>query len=391
VPDLALRSVSKSYGDNTVVTAINADIPDGEFLVLLGPSGCGKSTLLRMIAGLSDISAGELLIDGSVANEWDVRRRGVAFVFQSYALYPHMSVRANIAFPLVMDRFKKRYHVPVVNTIMRRVLSRDAEIVAKVEAIAEQLELTSLLDRKPVQLSGGQRQRVALARALVREPSLYLLDEPLSNLDAKLRTQMRSEITALHRVVQKTFVYVTHDQVEAMTMATKIIVLKDGVVQQVGTPDEVYTHPANTFVAGFVGAPPMNLIPVSASAGTVSGPAGQSWPMASAPVTGDVLLGIRPERVELDWTDSLPIQATVATIEKLGGETLFGCHLGTERPADGIIIPHDLVRVKVPYSIDIAPGTACSLAFAEENISWFAPETGDRLQTSALRGVPAHP
>jgi multiple sugar transport system ATP-binding protein len=379
VPDLALRSVSKTYGDNTVVKSIDADIPDGEFLVLLGPSGCGKSTLLRMIAGLSDISDGELLIDGDVANDWDVRRRGVAFVFQSYALYPHMTVRANIAFPLVMDRFKKRYHVPIVNAIMRRALSRDAEIVRKVEAIAEQLELTSLLDRKPAQLSGGQRQRVALGRALVREPSLYLLDEPLSNLDAKLRTQMRSEITALHRAVRKTFIYVTHDQVEAMTMATKIIVLKDGVVQQVGTPEEIYTNPANTFVAGFVGAPPMNLVPVRATGGAVAGPEGESWSMSSAPSDGELLLGIRPERIALAWDDSLPIKATIATIEKLGGETLFGCHLGTEKSADGILIPHDLVRVKVPHNIDIQPGTECSLAFDDVNTSWFSPSTGERI------------
>jgi multiple sugar transport system ATP-binding protein len=380
MPDLALRSVSKSYGDNTVVTSIDADIPDGEFLVLLGPSGCGKSTLLRMIAGLSTISDGDLLIDGEVANDWDVRRRGVAFVFQSYALYPHMTVRANIAFPLVMDRFKKRYHVPVVNAVMRRVLSRDIDIVDKVEAIAEQLELTSLLDRKPAQLSGGQRQRVALARALVRNPSLYLLDEPLSNLDAKLRTQMRSEITALHRAVRKTFVYVTHDQVEAMTMATKLIVLKDGVVQQLGTPEEVYSRPANTFVAGFVGAPPMNLIPVSARDAVVAGPEGQSWHMPSSPLDGEVLLGIRPERVELAWNDSLPVSATIATVEKLGGETLFGCRLGTARAADGILIPHDLVRVKVPHNIDVQPGTPCSLDFADSDASWFDPTTGERVE-----------
>ncbi|MEO2037388.1 MAG: ABC transporter ATP-binding protein, partial [Martelella sp.] len=223
MPALSFRNVSKSFGDNTVIKTFDADIHDGEFLVLLGPSGCGKSTLLRMIAGLSDITSGELLFDGEIANDWQPRRRGVAFVFQTYALYPHATVRENIAFPLIMDAFRPWYHLPVVNMIARARLMKRADIAERTLGIARQLELEPLLDRRPASLSGGQRQRVALARALVRNPSLYLLDEPLSNLDAKLRTQMRSEISALHHKVGKTFVYVTHDQVEAMTMATRII------------------------------------------------------------------------------------------------------------------------------------------------------------------------
>ena len=200
--------------------------------------------MLRLIAGLSPITSGELRFDGERVNDWEPRRRDVAFVFQTYALYPHMTVRENIAFPLVMDAFKKWYHLPIVNWIAWRRLMKNSDIARRKESIALQLELDALLERRPVSLSGGQRQRVALARALIRNPSLYLLDEPLSNLDAKLRTQMRSEISALHRKVGKTFIYVTHDQVEAMTMATRIIVLDSGIVQQVDTPDGIYNEPA---------------------------------------------------------------------------------------------------------------------------------------------------
>jgi multiple sugar transport system ATP-binding protein len=331
-----------------------------------------------MIAGLRDISEGQLLLDGKVANDWDVRRRGVAFVFQSYALYPHMTVRDNIAFPLVMDRFKKYHHLPILNSIMRRRVSRAADVMQKIDEIAEQLELTTLLSRKPAQLSGGQRQRVALARALVRDPSLYLLDEPLSNLDAKLRTQMRSEITALHRAIQKTFVYVTHDQVEAMTMATKIIVLRDGVVQQIGAPDDVYARPANTFVAGFVGSPPMNLIPLTVTGARAATEHGQSWILDSTPGDGPATLGIRPERIELALDDSLPTPATIVSVENLGGEMLFGCRLGAAGDDGSALLPHDLVRVRVPRQLRLAPGDTCSLLFPSSEISWFDAGSGVR-------------
>ncbi|MET0429929.1 MAG: ABC transporter ATP-binding protein, partial [Microvirga sp.] len=277
MPELTFKNISKSFGDTAVIEAFNATIHDGEFLVLLGPSGCGKSTLLRMIAGISEITSGEILFDSVVANDWEPKRRGVAFVFQTYALYPHMTVRGNIAFPLVMDRFKTWHHLPIVSTLARRRAMRSPEIVARTEHIARQLELEPLLERRPGSLSGGQRQRVALARALVRNPSLYLLDEPLSNLDAKLRTQTRSEISALHQKVGKTFIYVTHDQVEAMTMATRVIVMDRGVVQQIDTPEAIYDNPANTFVARFVGSPPMNLIPVTAQGGRLAFSGDLSW------------------------------------------------------------------------------------------------------------------
>src|SRR5665648_205264 len=217
MPQLTFEEVSKSFGNTRVIEGFSAEVPDKEFLVLLGPSGCGKSTMLRMIAGLTDISLGTLRFDERVVNNLTPKQRNIAFVFQSYALYPHMSVRANIAFPLIMDNFRWWHHIPLVGTIVRRRLVKRPDIKSKVEETAQLLELTDYLDRRPKALSGGQRQRVAVARSIIREPSLYLFDEPLSNLDAKLRMQMRAEISSLHRRVQKTFVYVTHDQVEAMT------------------------------------------------------------------------------------------------------------------------------------------------------------------------------
>jgi multiple sugar transport system ATP-binding protein len=226
MPNITFEKVTKSYGTTEVLREFSVSVPDGEFLVLLGPSGCGKSTLLRMIAGLTDITSGSVTFDGEEVNRWDVRRRNVAFVLQSYALYPQLTVAQNIAFPMLMASLKSWHHAPIVGPIVRRRLMRSPEIRDKVDAIAAQLQLTELLDRRPAKLSGGQRQRVALARSLVREPSLYLLDEPLSNLDATLRTQMRSDLITLHRTVGKTFVFVIHDQVEAMTMASTIIVIR---------------------------------------------------------------------------------------------------------------------------------------------------------------------
>jgi len=257
MPRIRFNGITKNYGDHQVIKTFSADVPDNEFLVLLGPSGCGKSTMLRMIAGLTDITAGQLEFDGTVVNGTEPKERDIAFVFQSYALYPHLTVRANIAFPLLMSRFKPYHHLPVVNTLMRRRVLRDPDVDAQVRRVAEMMELTGYLDRRPRTLSGGQRQRVAVGRALIREPSMYLLDEPLSNLDAILRSQMRAEISALHQRVGKSFVYVTHDQVEAMTMGTRIIVLNEGVIQQYGTPKEIYDSPANTFVARGIRRPPV--------------------------------------------------------------------------------------------------------------------------------------
>ena len=382
MPELSFREVSKSFGDHAVIRAFNATVPDGEFLVLLGPSGCGKSTLLRMIAGISDITSGELLFDGVRANEWEPRRRGVAFVFQSYALYPHLTVRGNIAFPLVMDAFRPWYHLPVIGTIMRRRLTRRPEIAAAVERIARQLELEPLLGRRPGSLSGGQRHALALARALVRDPSLYLLDEPLSNLDAKLRTQTRTEISALHNKVGKTFIYVTHDQVEAMTMATRIIVMNGGVVQQIDTPEGIYENPANTFVARFVGAPPMNLVPVTPRGAQLMVSETLGWAHAAeVPTASSLLLGIRPENLSLHPEGAGRIRARVVTVERLGAETILGCRLfGGEQHDGTALIEHDLVFVRLPGNPRVKPEQLLSLDYRDEDAVWFDGASGDRLR-----------
>ncbi|MGP4726601.1 ABC transporter ATP-binding protein [Agrobacterium deltaense] len=378
---LSFKDVSKSFGDHTVIEAFNADIHDGEFLVLLGPSGCGKSTLLRMIAGLSDITSGKLLFDGAVANEWEPKRRGVAFVFQTYALYPHMTVRENIAFPLVMDAFRKWYHLPIVNIVARHKLMKRPDIAERTLNIARQLELEPLLDRRPASLSGGQRQRVALARALVRNPELYLLDEPLSNLDAKLRTQMRSEISSLHHKVGKTFVYVTHDQVEAMTMATRIIVMNKGIVQQVDTPDEIYDHPANTFVARFVGSPPMNLIPASVNGALLEFSGGLEVEHGAAlPSRRELTFGVRPEKITLHPAGEGRLPAQVAAIERLGAETVIGCRLMTNKTVkDELLLEHDLVFVRVSGNPGVKVGEACGLDYRAEDVLWFDVDSGDRV------------
>ncbi|MFB9948187.1 ABC transporter ATP-binding protein [Rhizobium puerariae] len=381
MPALTFNNISKSFGDHTVIEAFNADIHDGEFLVLLGPSGCGKSTLLRMIAGLSGITSGDLLFDGDIANDWEPKKRGVAFVFQTYALYPHMTVRENIAFPLIMDAFRKWYHLPIVNIIARHRLMRRPDIAERTQKIARQLELEPLLDRRPASLSGGQRQRVALARALVRNPSLYLLDEPLSNLDAKLRTQMRSEISALHHKVGKTFVYVTHDQVEAMTMASRIIVMNKGIVQQVDTPDEIYDRPANTFVARFVGSPPMNLIPASTGGDglRLSGRLAVDHG-AALPSERELTFGIRPEKLSLHAAGEGRLPARVAVVERLGAETVIGCRLSAgEDDDDGRLLETDLVFVRVSGNPKMQIGETCSLDYRAEDVLWFDIDSGQRL------------
>ena len=240
--ELRMRNVIKRYRPTTVIHGVDLDVDDGEFVVFVGPSGCGKSTLLRMISGLEDVSDGELVIDGKRVNDVSAAERGLAMVFQSYALYPHMTVYQNMAFGL------------------ENIGTPRAEIEAKVQGAAKLLQLDPLLERRPTQLSGGQRQRVAIGRAIVREPSIFLFDEPLSNLDAELRVQMRTEITALHQRLGTTMIYVTHDQVEAMTMADKIVVLRGGRIEQIGAPLDLYNAPANRFVAGFIGSPRMNFL-----------------------------------------------------------------------------------------------------------------------------------
>jgi len=381
MPNIAMKGVSKNFGDVAVIPHFDASIDDGEFLVLLGPSGCGKSTLLRMIAGLTEISDGTLSFDGRAVNDWAPSQRGIAFVFQSYALYPHMTVRENIAFPLLMDAFRKWHHIPLVSSFMRWKLMRRPDIVARTEQIAEQLELTALMDRRPARLSGGQRQRVALARSLVRDPSLYLLDEPLSNLDAKLRTQMRSEISALHQRVRKTFIYVTHDQVEAMTMATKIIVMNQGVIQQVGTPDEIYERPANTFVARFVGAPPMNLLTVRQKAGELTLYDAVRWTHpGSLPEGDELVLGLRPERLRLQPDGEPGIPVEVALVEKLGAEVIVGCRVrvpGETRRED--LMRQDLIFVRISGNPHLTVGSTATLGYDADGVTWFSARTGEAI------------
>jgi multiple sugar transport system ATP-binding protein len=309
---LTLHELRKSYGPLEVIKGIDLAIADREFVVFVGPSGCGKSTLLRMIAGLEEITSGELMIDGKRVNQVGPADRGLAMVFQTYALYPHMTVRQNMGFALRLA------HVP------------RAERDRKVGEAARILQLEPYLDRRPKDLSGGQRQRVAIGRAIVRQPKVFLFDEPLSNLDAALRGQMRVELLRLHEELKATMIYVTHDQIEAMTMADKIVVLQGGRVEQVGSPLDLYHHPANLFVAGFIGSPRMNLLPVhvvekSGSGTTVALPSRQRVvvPVEAATMRpGDAAtLGIRPEGLHLD--PSGPIAARVNMVERLGGLTLL--------------------------------------------------------------------
>ncbi|MEO1293921.1 MAG: ABC transporter ATP-binding protein [Pseudomonadota bacterium] len=298
---ITLSEVKKSFGDVNVIPPLNLTIEDGEFVVFVGPSGCGKSTLLRLIAGLEDVTDGVIEIDGTDATELPPSKRGLAMVFQSYALYPHMSVRKNIAFPLRMAKLDA------------------AEQKRRVEGAASVLNLTDYLDRRPGQLSGGQRQRVAIGRAIVREPSAFLFDEPLSNLDAALRVGMRLEISELHKRLDTTMIYVTHDQVEAMTMADKIVVLQAGVIEQVGSPLELYRKPRNVFVAGFIGSPRMNIIKGGAEAAKHNA----------------ATIGIRPEHIGVSTSEGT-WSGTVGVSEHLGSDTFF--HVTCDGLADPITV-----------------------------------------------------
>ncbi|SHI37910.1 ABC transporter ATP-binding protein [Wenxinia saemankumensis] len=302
-----LEGLRKSYGAVEVIRGVDLDIEPQEFVVFVGPSGCGKSTLLRMIAGLEEITGGDLYIGERRMNDTDASRRGIAMVFQSYALYPHMTVRENMGFALKYAGVKK------------------PEIKAQVDEAARILGLDQLMDRRPKDLSGGQRQRVAIGRAIVRHPEVFLFDEPLSNLDAELRVQMRIEIARLHSELKSTIVYVTHDQVEAMTLADKIVVLRDGRIEQVGTPLDLYDDPDNLFVAGFIGSPKMNFLPAELSGGalTLVEHGGQTVPLpplGRAPQEGErVTLGIRPEHFRKEGSAALEVDVEI--VENLGGET----------------------------------------------------------------------
>lgn len=320
---VTLKDVYKIYPNNVVaVNDFNLEIADKEFIVLVGPSGCGKSTTLRMIAGLEDISKGEIYIGDRLVNDVPPKDRDIAMVFQNYALYPHMTVYENMAFGLKLRKVPKR------------------EIDAKVREAAKILNIEGLLNRKPKALSGGQRQRVALGRAIVRNPQVFLMDEPLSNLDAKLRTQMRTEILKLHQRLNTTFIYVTHDQTEAMTMGDRIVVMKDGLVQQIASPKEIFDHPKNLFVAGFIGSPPMNFIPaklvvndskylVTFYGNTIELPEELSRNLKAKNLgPKDIILGIRPENIIPAENGASTIKTTVEVTEMMGWETYVHMTLG---------------------------------------------------------------
>ena len=328
---LELKQVRKNYGNLEVVHGVDLFINNGEFCVLVGPSGCGKSTLLRMIAGLEKITKGEILIDSQVVNNISAARRGLAMVFQSYALYPHMSVRQNLAFGL--ENLKMN-----VDEIDKRILEA-----------ARLLRMEEYLQRKPGQLSGGQKQRVAIGRAIVREPSIYLFDEPLSNLDAELRVATRVELKALHARLGNTMIYVTHDQVEAMTMADKIVVMNDGIIEQVGAPLELYNKPANKFVAGFIGSPKMNFINFDSLPNNIK----EIAPSKSSN------LGIRPEHLSIIDKNSLSLN--VETVEQLGSDSfLYGKTTGNQK-----------ISIKLNHQTEIHSNQDIKVGFSLEDAHWF--------------------
>lgn len=352
--NLELKSIRKSFGAVDVIHGVSMTIEDGEFVALVGPSGCGKSTLLRMIAGLEDPSDGQVLIGGKVVNSLLPKERDIAMVFQSYALYPHMTVRENISFSMELEK------------------RSPAEITSAVEKVSEILGLNDYLDRRPKSLSGGQRQRVAMGRAIVRNPKVFLFDEPLSNLDAKLRTVMRKEVKLLHQRLKTTSVYVTHDQTEAMTMADSIVVLHGGKIEQKGSPLELYNHPDNLFVAGFIGAPQMNFL-----SGLVGEFSGEKCLMVGdctfeisdeldCNVGQKVIMGVRPEHLIIDQKSRF--RATVQVVEPMGNETHLTCDF------DGV----ELQVIEGSESVAI-PGDIIGLSVNQSKSHFFDEETGIRI------------
>jgi len=384
---IRLQGVTRAFGPKLAVNDINLDVADGEFLVLLGPSGCGKSTLLRMLAGLESVSEGEIWLDDYRVDQLPPSARDMAFVFQSYALYPHMTVRRNITFPLIMRRHRWWFHIPVLGHLAKRRIERSPEVRELVDRTAGILALTEMLDRLPKTLSGGQRQRVALGRAMVRKPQVFLMDEPLSNLDAKLRTAMRGEIIKLHQQVGGTFVYVTHDQIEAMTMGTKIALMRDGVVQQFGTAREIYTDPVNTYVARFIGTPPMNLLAAAPEGeGLRIGEVVLPLPPALAAAARKapnraVLVGVRPSALSVAAADSPgTIAGEVALVEHIGAESLLSVRLAQARTAheeEGM--SHDEVMATAPGYSDLEPGARVGLRPDLADAVLFSAESGKQL------------
>ena len=352
--EVRFERVWKRYDDVVAVRDLTLTLPDRGFTVLVGPSGCGKTTSLRMLAGLEAISEGDVFIGERRVNDLPPRDRDIAMVFQSYALYPHMTVFDNMAFGLRV-----------------RKLPRD-EIRRRVEDAAGTLGLSELLHRKPGQMSGGQRQRVAMGRAIVREPRVFLFDEPLSNLDAKLRGQMRLELSRLHERLGSTVLYVTHDQLEAMTLADRIVVMKDGVVQQVGSPREVYHHPHNRFVAGFIGSPPMNFVTARVEAGAIVADGLRVEAPEWAPAGRPVVLGLRPEALSVDNGRAPAVTAAAEVVEPMGAEVL--AHLD---PGCGPLV------ARLPGDSPVRPGDVLDLAVDPARIHLFDPETEERIDAPA--------
>lgn len=359
---ITFKNVKKTYDKSvTVIPGLNIEIKDKEFVILVGPSGCGKSTTLRMIAGLEDVSEGELYIGDRVVNNVAPKDRNIAMVFQSYALYPHMTVYKNMAFALTLSKMPKK------------------EIEKKVTEVAKILHIEEYLQRKPKALSGGQRQRVALGRAMVREPEVFLLDEPLSNLDAKLRSQMREEIISLHKRLKTTFVYVTHDQTEAMTMADRIIVMKDGIVQQTDTPQMLYTHPQNLFVAGFIGTPQMNFINAELKEEKdriyayfnhfkLLLPDRMKTSLKDYTAENKVILGVRPEDVRLEGDNEHKITVNCDFTEMMGAEILVHTHIG-----------NDKIIASVPSGEIIKDNEEINLYINTEKAHIFSPDTEELI------------
>ena len=364
--DISIRNVRKTYAGQEVVHGVSLDIHDGEFVVILGPSGCGKSTLLRMIAGLEEITSGDIAIAGAVVNKREPRERGCAMVFQNYALYPHMSVAENIGYALKVAGMRK------------------APRAEKVAQVAASVGLTEFLDRKPGQLSGGQRQRVAMARAIIREPKVFLFDEPLSNLDAKLRVQMRHEIRRIHNRIKATSVFVTHDQHEGMTLADRIVIMNKGTIEQVGTPAEIYNHPASTYVAGFIGSPAMNFLPgvISVAQRAVLLSDGARLDISAEAARGHdgllVQVGLRPEQIALARPGQSGLTARFDFAEELGATRLYH------------FLYEDLpITVQSDEKHHFAAGQALTLAIPPQAVHLFDAQTSRSLTAVAALAAQA--
>jgi len=346
---IAIRNLGKKFGEQDVIADFSLHIKDGEFVSLLGPSGCGKTTILRIVAGLEELSFGEIVINDKDVTALEPRDRNIAMVFQNYALYPHKTVYENLAYGL---RVRK---------------TAEDQIRQKIDEVAHLLQIETLLSRKPAQLSGGQQQRVAMGRAIMRQPAAFLFDEPLSNLDAKLRNHMRVEIRELQQRLGITTLYVTHDQVEAMTMSDRIVVLNKGAIEQIGKPLEIYERPASIFVATFIGSPAMNLIPVRSDGTSIELPSGDKFSVSAAP-SGAVTMGIRPERIKLSaQTEDNSVPFKISLVEELGSQKIVH---GTVGP----------MTMTVAFPEDTAlPSEYASLTFPEKYLHFFDPENGKRL------------